>query len=120
MADGDVSHAEGNFTHTIGAASHAEGIYTIANNRAEHAEGHYNKSNKASDTFGGSGNTLHSVGIGAPNNDRKNAFEIMQNGEIYICGVGGYNGTNPTTKVNSLQKVLESIGVTIDWTVLGY
>ena len=47
-----------------------------------------------------------------------NIFEIMQNGEIYICGVGGYDGTNPTSQVNSLQKVLEGLGVTIDWTKL--
>lgn len=110
VADGDVSHAEGNFSHTIGAASHAEGIYTIANNRAEHAEGHYNKSNKASDTFGGSGNTLHSVGIGTGSGTtpRKNAFEIMQNGDAHFYGVGTYNGTNPISGKNDLKTILNN------------
>ena len=31
------------------------------------------------------------------NADRKNAFEIMQNGNVFVYGHGGYDGTNPTT-----------------------
>lgn len=30
-------------------------------------------------------------------------------------GVGDYDGTNPTTLANSLQKALDWLGVTIDW-----
>ncbi len=67
-----------------GAYSFSEGQNTVANNRSEHALGEYNKSNKANDTFGDEGNTLFSIGNGTSESDRKNAFEVMQNGDIYI------------------------------------
>ena len=67
-----------------GAYSFSEGQNTVANNRSEHAMGEYNKSNKANDTFGDEGNTLFSIGNGTSESDRKNAFEVMQNGDIYI------------------------------------
>ena len=67
-----------------GAYSFSEGQHTVANNRSEHALGEYNKSNKANDTFGDEGNTLFSIGNGTSKSDRKNAFEVMQNGDIYI------------------------------------
>lgn len=68
-----------------GDYSHGEGIDPWTSNEGEHAEGKYNKSNDG---------TISSVGIGTADNDRKNAFEIMQNGEVYIIGVGNYDGTN--------------------------
>lgn len=67
-----------------GEHSFAEGQNTIANNRSEHAMGEFNESNKASDTFGDSGNTLFSIGNGTSATNRKNALEVMQNGDIYI------------------------------------
>lgn len=82
LAGGAASHVEG-IRNEIGDnahASHAEGIKNTTQNRAEHASGQYNKSNKASDTFGDSGNTLFSVGCGTSDADRKNAFEVMQDG----------------------------------------
>ena len=82
LAGAVASHAEG-IRNEIGDnayASHAEGIKNTTQNRAEHASGQYNKSNKASDTFGDAGNTLFSVGCGTSDADRKNAFEIMQDG----------------------------------------
>jgi len=88
-ASGDSSHAEGTGTKANGAYSHAEGNSTIANNNSEHASGQYNVSSKASTTFGNSGNTLFSVGNGTSINDRHNAFEIRQNGDIYIINKEG-------------------------------
>ena len=82
LAGAAASHAEG-IRNEIGDnayASHAEGIKNTTQNRAEHASGQYNKSNKATDTFGDSGNTLFSVGCGTSDADRKNAFEVMQDG----------------------------------------
>ena len=82
LAGAAASHAEG-IRNEIGDnayASHAEGIKNTTQNRAEHASGQYNKSNKASDTFGDAGNTLFSVGCGTSDADRKNAFEVMQDG----------------------------------------
>lgn len=82
FAGAAASHAEG-IRNEIGHnayASHAEGIKNTTQNRAEHASGQYNKSNKATDTFGDKGNTLFSVGCGTSDTDRKNAFEVMQDG----------------------------------------
>ena len=82
LAGAAASHAEG-LRNEIGNnayASHAEGIKNTTQNRAEHASGQYNKSNKATDTFGDAGNTLFSVGCGTSDADRKNAFEVMQDG----------------------------------------
>lgn len=88
IARGSYSHAEGNNTNANGDFSHVEGIGTIANNLVEHASGQYNVSNKASSTFGNSGNTLFSVGNGADSLTKHNAFEIRQNGDIYLSSGG--------------------------------
>ena len=87
-ASGSYSHAEGNYAQANGQYSHAEGNYTIANNTSEHASGQYNVSNSASTYFGDSGNTLFSVGNGTWSSVRHNAFEIRQNGDIYITSGG--------------------------------
>lgn len=107
----DYSHAEGYQTTTQGQASHAEGDNTVTNNPAEHAEGRYNKSN-----MGGTDatNTLSSIGIGSasgsiPGGDRKNAVEVMQNGDTYVKGVGSYDGTNPE-EATSVQSVISELG----------
>ena len=87
-ANGQHSHSEGNHTVTNKDDSHAEGKYTVTNNVSEHASGQYNASSRASSTFGNSGNTLFSVGNGTTNNARHNAFEIRQNGDIYLTKDG--------------------------------
>lgn len=92
-ASGDYSHAEGNMTYTEGQYSHAEGIHTQAANTGEHAAGKYNKSNQG---------TIHSVGVGTSVDDRKNAWEIDESGNVYIKDIGGYDGTNPSAST-SLQ-----------------
>lgn len=103
---GIAAHLEGSGNTAAGNYSHVEGANTLANNIVEHAEGQYNKSNMHSTTFGDSLNTLRSVGIGINDNARKNAEEIMQNGDQYVIGIGGYDGTNPST-ADSLQDVIE-------------
>lgn len=74
----------GDTQKAIGAYSFSEGQHTVANNRSEHAMGEYNDSHKANDSFGNEGNTLFSIGNGTSESTRKNAFEVMQNGDIYI------------------------------------
>ena len=88
-AKGSTSHAEGEHSIANGIASHGEGWWTETKNKAEHASGQFNKSVTASTTFGHSGNTLFSVGNGAANDARHNAFEIRQNGDIYIVNKNG-------------------------------
>ena len=63
------------------------GYHNSSSNKYETAFGQYNNSVSASTTFGDSGNTLFSVGNGT-NNARHNAFEIRQNGDIYISKDG--------------------------------
>ena len=92
-----------------GAYSHAEGKGTITTNEAEHAEGQYNKSNKGSTT---ASNTIHSVGIGSSNNDRQNALEIMQNGDAYMIGIGGYDGKNLNSATRLQDAVSNAINIT--------
>jgi hypothetical protein len=82
------SHAEGNNCMTSGESSHAEGIFTNTSNKGEHSEGWYNVTRKNSTTFGDSGNTLFSVGNGTAEGARHNAFEIRQNGDIYLTKDG--------------------------------
>jgi len=84
IANGLYSHAEGYFTKANADYSHTEGYQTNANNKYEHASGVYNASNSATTTFGDSRNTLFSVGNGTSINARHNAFEIRQNGDIYL------------------------------------
>lgn len=83
-----MTHAEGYYTIALGWCSHTEGCETISNNRSEHASGQYNISSSASTSFGDSGNTLFSVGNGTGTQYRHNAFEIRQNGDIYISSGG--------------------------------
>ena len=93
-AAGLGSHAEGYSTTASGDSSHAEGYQTKALNDEEHACGRFNKSTKSSNK---SEATHFSIGIGTSDTDRKNAFEAKQNGDIYIIGIGGYDGANSDT-----------------------
>ena len=106
IAYGEDSHAEGGYNIAQGKASHAEGWFTYTNNVSEHAEGSYNASTKTSTTYGNAGNTQHSIGIGTAS-ARKNAFEIMQNGDAYLYGVGGYTGANYSS-ASTLQTVISN------------
>lgn len=111
----DAAHAEGENTTAGGEYSHAEGYETKTNNTAEHAEGQNNKSNKASDTWGNAGNTLSSIGIGLPGvvEEAKNAVEVMQNGDLYLYGVGDYDGTNPQD-ADTVQTLIDNINDTLE------
>ena len=83
------SHAEGYNTRSFGIASHADGYNTISKNLGEHSSGIYNVSNP---------DTQFSIGIGTSEDDRKNAFEVKQNGDIYIEGIS-----------KSLQEYISSL-----------
>lgn len=103
-ASNDSSHAEGENTTASGEGSHSEGIYTIANNASEHAQGNYNKSNAGSTE---DLKTIHSIGVGTKEK-RMNAQEVMRNGDHYVLGIGGYDGTNPES-AQTLQEVIKGI-----------
>ena len=64
------------------------GYNNKSSNPYETAFGRYNVSQYSNSTFGDSGNTLFSVGNGTADNARHNAFEIRQNGDIYLSSGG--------------------------------
>ena len=97
LASNTNAHAEGYHSIASGKYAHAEGRYTTSQNNAEHACGNYNVSHKASSTFGDSGNTSFSHGIGDSTTSR-NSVEIMENGNMYMKGIGGYDGTSISGK----------------------
>ena len=117
-ASGLASHVEGwgsKTYHNIasGNGSHTEGVCTRSQNESEHAEGSANVSHKASNTYGDAGNTQHSIGIGTHYNSAKNAVEVMQNGDYYLIGVGGYQGTDTKVQnatIKTLQEVINGKG----------
>ena len=113
---GRFSHTEGDHTLAVGDGAHAEGLQTVAKNFGEHAEGAFNKSNALyvdpeNPQFGSEDNTIHSIGIGVNESDRKNAFEVTTLGDVYMIGVGGYDGTNPWT-ATTIQDVINGLTAT--------
>lgn len=101
-AEGSYCHVEGGHNTASGSGSHAEGIGTQATNEGEHAEGRYNISNNGGTN---ASRTVHSVGVGT-SSTKRNAHEIMWNGDHYIYGLGGYNGTN-YADAQTLQEVID-------------
>ena len=86
-ANGNAAIALGH-GNTAKKTSVAIGRNISTNIDGEISVGQYNVSSSGSSTFGDSGNTLFSVGNGTANNARHNAFEIRQNGDIYISKDG--------------------------------
>ena len=76
----------------------ASGFYHKPKNEYETSFGKYSISVSASGTFGDGGNTLFSLGNGESESTRHNAFEIRQNGDIYIAD------TNDTSTTNYYEK----------------
>ena len=133
IASGQGSHAEGIYTSATGAGSHAEGyggsVYknvasgmgshaegtgTTAQNQSEHAQGSNNLSHKASNDFGSAGNTHFSIGDSGLMNVKHNALELMQNADLYIKGLGGYQGTDTKVQNASIMTVQEVINSKAD------
>lgn len=121
-AKGIGAHAEGYGTIAKGDGTHAEGMYTVTNNSAEHACGKYNKSTPEVRIPGNANVTSYgtqfSIGVGSSYTQRANAFEVLGNGDIYVKGVGGYDGRELTgktdlatiiTNVNTRLTALEGI-----------
>ena len=120
-ASNSYAHAEGNYTVAAGLASHTEGEHTETHNKYEHASGAYNTSNTATDntSFGYADGTLFSVGNGSNSLGRHNAFEIRQNGDVYVpatnlIGTGSYTYANiPLIKLQDIITQDHSSGGSI-------
>lgn len=109
-ADGCV--ALGDRCVSTGGCSVALCFQTVARNFAETALGISNKSHKGDSA---DKQTLFSIGNGTQwFNDwgtakQKNAMEVMKNGDVYIEGVGGYDGINDGFTAQSVQDVISSL-----------
>ena len=99
-----VEHAEVGNCRSLGNYSHTEGYLTIAENHYEHAQGALNVSHASIDNAEDKC-TIHSIGIGKEPLQRKNAVEVMQNGDVYINGIGGYDGVN-LNSADTIQKII--------------
>ena len=117
QAQGKSSHAEGTSTASIGDSSHAEGLGTISKNDNQHVQGSYN--------VGLSDDTIHEVGIGIDDLNRKNAFEVFVDGQVKVpeqTFTDQFNGdgTNVSTveyshrKEYSIVKVADGTEMTLD------
>ena len=106
IASSENSHAEGYSTTASGTCSHVEGYNTTTSNDSEHAEGKYNVSNTGETN---DEKTIHSIGIGTDVENRKNAVEVMQNGDVYIKGVGDYDGDNLKTDETNPSKTVQAV-----------
>lgn len=91
-------------TGSHGQNSSSFGMHTIAQGDGSTVVGKYNYPMP---------NELFSVGCGTdqPASSRKNALIVLDDGSIYIKGVGNYDGTNAgESGVLSLQDMLSSLG----------
>lgn len=90
------------------------GAYNETKNDGEIVLGSYNRSwsgstsDKKTKFSIGAYNLRDNNGLLPPESiERKNLFEIMRNGDVYVNGLGDYDGTNGgDTYTNSLQKVI--------------
>lgn len=109
-ADGCV--ALGDRCVSTGGCSVALCWQTVARNFAETALGMSNKSHKGDSA---DKQTLFSIGNGTQwFNDwgtakQKNAVEVMKSGDMYIEGVGGYDGINDGFTAQSVQDVISGL-----------
>ena len=101
IAKGEYSHTEGNNTNAQGPYSHAEGIGTKTNPNigGQHVEGLYNYVET---------DAIKVIGCGTDDEQRCNAVEVKQNGDVYITGIGGFTGSNSSSS-KSVQEVINEL-----------
>lgn len=106
-AIGKGSCAHGGYTTAKGMFSHAEGHRTWAESTNSHAEGQYN----SIDPY-----AIQSVGIGDANKRKTAEFIYLnpiysdkKNGNMYLIGVGDYDGSSYSSKYKSVQEVIADL-----------
>ena len=90
----------------------AAGKGALVTNDSEIAVGRFNKSTKNSENYGDDDNTAFSIGIGTSDSVRKNAVEVMQNGDVYVKGIGKYDGTNPSNSKDIATYLPNMVNIT--------
>lgn len=111
IAAGSSSWAVNRGGFAKGAFSFVGGNYNYALNTCEVAFGNFNKSVQSSNTAVA---TIATIGIGTAKDNRKNATETKQNGDVYIIGIGGYDGTNSEAEgIKTVQGVVEDVNTQV-------
>lgn len=115
-ANSNYAHAEGLYCTAGSMGSHSEGYDCLANGEHAHAEGSSTQTTSNDQHSQGKNNYYEECrnipgafmhGCGADTGHRQNAFLIVGS-EIYVYGVGGYNGTNHAS-AQSLRQVLAAM-----------
>ena len=110
---GSYSSAETNSAYSIvlgnnaissAQSGNAIGLAARAKNTRETAFGPFNNSINSGTT---AEKTSYTIGNGTADNARSNLIEAKQNNDIYVVGVGGFDGTNASQAL-SLQTVINS------------
>lgn len=97
------------YNNVSGFSTTAIGAGLKVTNSFETGIGVHNMNTSAvGNVFGQSGATLFSVGNGGGASDRHNAFEVKQNGDIYIAN------TNDTTSANYYEKPMAKLQDVLD------
>ena len=109
VAYGVYAHSEGYNTVAVGESSHSEGSWTKTANNYEHAQGRFNATHTSTASYPSGSNTIHSIGIGTGESNRMNAVEVMQNGDVYVNGVGGYDGKTISGKKDLASVINDAI-----------
>lgn len=112
IAYGHGSHTEGFHNVAAGKGSHVEGMgnMSMPDHMYAHIEGGNNRSSRSYQHVSGLYNNpnpdaLFIVGSGADNNNRFNAFEILENGEVRV---NGYAINNYETKESTDISIINA------------
>ena len=98
--------AFGYSTSAAGEYATALGCYAQTKNNYEVGLGKYNKSINSGTN---AEKTQFTVGCGTASNSRANLIEAKQNKDIYVYGIGGFDGTN-ASQADTLQTVIANAG----------
>lgn len=98
------SVAIGNNVISSAQNTYAIGLATRAKNANEIAFGPFNNSINSGTT---AEKTSYTIGNGTADNSRSNLIEAKQNNDIYVLGIGGFDGTNASQAL-TLQTVINS------------
>ena len=126
-AEGANAHAEGYYTKANGKNSHAEGQNTLASYENSHASGEFVFTGRKNQTAVGEYNktvadALFIVGNGMSESDKKNAFEVKEDGRAIIQTVPidnmdvankGYVDEQITFANNKITNLI-GVGASID------
>ena len=115
VALGGNTTASGTYSTALGAGSSATNSYTVAIGHGVQAANQNETALGAFNLYTNSGTsaqkTFFTVGNGTGTNAKSNLIEAKENNDIYVVGVGNYDGTNAgSSGVHTLQYAIANAG----------